>query len=126
MRRPSAAPELVLALTVTTIALDIAGAGGPVRVAATMLFLAVAPGLLLAPQLPGEPLARAAAVVALSFSVDVLVVTALLVIGAYDPHVALAALVVAALAGCRRAVRARRAWDAQETLIRIHRQGRHA
>ncbi len=91
--------RLVLASIAAVLALQLVDAG-LLRMAATLWFLAVTPGLALAPALPrGEPVARAALLVAVSLSVDTAVTTGLLVAGAYDPATALVAIAaVSALA----------------------------
>ena len=96
--------------------MQLGDAPGALRVTATLLFVAVAPGLALTPALPGEPVARIAVAIALSFAVDALVVTALLAAGVYDPEVAFAALAAVAVAGSALTWRAARG----ETFIRLH------
>jgi hypothetical protein len=115
-RRPLTAPALVLAATAAVAAFQLTGGGGAVRVAVTLLFLALAPGLPFTPALPGEGVARVTVAVALSFAIDALVVTALLAAGIYDPVVAFGVLAVVALAGSALTWRANRG----ATVIRLH------
>ena len=115
-RRPSAEPVLVLAATAALAALQLTGAPGALRVAATVVFVALAPGLPFTPELPGERVARVALAVALSFAIDALVVTALLAAGVYDPEVAFGVLAAIAVSGSALAWRAARG----ETFIRVH------
>jgi hypothetical protein len=100
MRRP--------ALRLLTVVLSSAAVGlvlaadidGPVRLAISVWFLLVVPGLAYAPMLPplpGPP--RAALVLALSLAIDTAVTTALLVVGELADTAALLALVGVALVG---------------------------
>jgi hypothetical protein len=116
--RPLVEPVLVLAAVAATGVLQLTGSGGPVRVAATLLFLALAPGLPFTPALPGEHVARASVAIALSFSIDALVVTALLAAGVYHPGLAFA--VLAALAVIGSAVALARDAARRETFIRLN------
>ena len=115
MRRASGAAALILVSTAVMLASQ--AVGGPLRVAATLWFLAVVPGFAFAPALP--PVARAAVVVAISLAIDTAVTTGLLVAGAYDPAAALAALTAVALCGCALAASAR-GIGAADVFIRLY------
>jgi len=100
VKHPAAGPWLALASTGAMVALHVTDSGGVLRVAATALFLALAPGLPLTPRLPRhEAVAYGVLVVAVSLCVDAAVATALLVAGVYDPDVALVLLTVVAATG---------------------------
>jgi hypothetical protein len=119
MRRSPGAAALILASTVAMVGSHLLGVE-PLRVATTLWFLAVAPGVAFTPALPHrESVARAAVVVAVSLVIETLITTGLLVAGAYDPKAALFAVTAVALTGCAIAASPRGPVVA-DTMIRIH------
>jgi hypothetical protein len=119
MRRSPAAAALILASTAAMVGSHVLGVEA-LRVATTLWFLAVAPGVAFTPPLPErEPVARAAVVVAVSLVIETLITTGLLVAGAYDPTAALFAVTAVALAGCALAA-SPRSPVAADTMIRMH------
>ena len=109
MRPWLGAPALALVSTAAMVGVQLAGVGGALAVAVTLWFLALAPGLSLAPALPRhEQVARVAVVVAISLTADTAVATGLLAAGAYDPTTALVILAAVATVGSALAMITRR------------------
>jgi hypothetical protein len=120
---PSRWPAWIALSCLGVGALIVAGADGPVALAATLWFLFACAGMAFVPLLPPlTPLMRVAAVVAVSLAMDAAVATAMVLAGRFSPKAGILALIGLCLVGCGLQIRRWPVgWAALE--MRLHKEG---
>ena len=94
-------PKAILVSCAVMSVLIVADVDGPLRLAVTLWFLIVCPGMAFAPLLPGvSPLARLGLGIALSLGLDTAVASTMLSIGAFSATGGLFLLELVCLVGC--------------------------